>query len=134
MVQFATNHLAHFLLTQLLLPVLVASSTPTLPSRVVCLSSAGHAMSPTSCSVTTIRRESCRRPSALDRLRPEQDCEHLFWQRTEVQRPARFGPSKGVNAAAVHPGFIATPLAKFMKRPCRSRRAQLAILGFSPAD
>lgn len=40
--QFGTNHLAHFLLFQLLKPTLFASSTPGFNSRVVCLSSSGH--------------------------------------------------------------------------------------------
>lgn len=40
--QFGTNHLAHFLLFQLLKPTLLASSTPGFNSRVVCLSSSGH--------------------------------------------------------------------------------------------
>ena len=40
--QFGTNHLAHFLLFQLLKPNLLASATPGFNSRVVCLSSSGH--------------------------------------------------------------------------------------------
>lgn len=40
--QFGTNHLAHFLLFQLLKPTLLSSSTPTFNSRVVCVSSSGH--------------------------------------------------------------------------------------------
>ncbi|KAG8530301.1 uncharacterized protein KY384_004803 [Bacidia gigantensis] len=40
--QFGTNHLAHFLLFQLLKPLLLSSSTPAFPSRVVALSSSGH--------------------------------------------------------------------------------------------
>lgn len=40
--QFGTNHLAHFLLFQLLKPTLLASATPDFGSRVVCLSSVGH--------------------------------------------------------------------------------------------
>lgn len=40
--QFGTNHLAHFLLFQLLKPMLLASSTPSFKSRVVALSSSGH--------------------------------------------------------------------------------------------
>jgi len=40
--QFATNHLAHFLLFQLLKPALLSSSTPSFPSRVVNVSSSGH--------------------------------------------------------------------------------------------
>lgn len=40
--QFGTNHLAHFLLFQLLKPTLLASSTPEFNSRVVVLASSGH--------------------------------------------------------------------------------------------
>lgn len=40
--QFATNHVSHFLLFQLLKPTLLASSSPAFNSRVVSLSSAGH--------------------------------------------------------------------------------------------
>ena len=40
--QFGTNHLAHFLLFQLLKSTLLSSSTPTWNSRVVCVSSSGH--------------------------------------------------------------------------------------------
>ncbi|OAL50101.1 NAD(P)-binding protein [Pyrenochaeta sp. DS3sAY3a] len=40
--QFGTNHLAHFLLFQLLKPTLLASATPDFPARVVQLSSVGH--------------------------------------------------------------------------------------------
>lgn len=40
--QFGTNHLAHFLLFQLLKPALLASSTPDFNSRVVSVSSMGH--------------------------------------------------------------------------------------------
>lgn len=40
--QFGTNHLAHFLLFQLLKPVLLASATSAFASRVIALSSVGH--------------------------------------------------------------------------------------------
>jgi NAD(P)-dependent dehydrogenase (short-subunit alcohol dehydrogenase family) len=40
--QFATNHLAHFLLFELLKETLVNSATPDFPSRVINLSSSGH--------------------------------------------------------------------------------------------
>lgn len=43
--QFGANHLAHFLLFQLLKPTLLASSTPAFNSRVVALSSSNHRMS-----------------------------------------------------------------------------------------
>ena len=40
--QFGVNHLAHFLLFELLKPQLLASSTPEFQSRVVVLTSRGH--------------------------------------------------------------------------------------------
>ncbi|QDS70537.1 hypothetical protein FKW77_010357 [Venturia effusa] len=40
--QFATNHLSHFLLFQLLKPLLLSPATPSFPSRVVAVSSVGH--------------------------------------------------------------------------------------------
>ncbi|CAO2650981.1 Nn.00g092780.m01.CDS01 [Neocucurbitaria sp. VM-36] len=40
--QFGTNHLAHFLLFQLLKPTLLASATQAFSSRVIALSSVGH--------------------------------------------------------------------------------------------
>ena len=44
--QFGTNHLAHFLLFQLLKPALLASATPSYPSRVVNVTSTGHQFGP----------------------------------------------------------------------------------------
>jgi NAD(P)-dependent dehydrogenase (short-subunit alcohol dehydrogenase family) len=44
--QFATNHLGHFLLFQLLKPQLVAGSSDEFSSRVINLSSVGHTQSP----------------------------------------------------------------------------------------
>ncbi len=41
--QFGVNHLAHFLLFNLLKDMMLASSSPEFHSRVVCLSSSGHA-------------------------------------------------------------------------------------------
>ena len=42
--QWAVNHLAHFLLTNTLLPVLKRTGTSHEPARVVCLSSSYHAL------------------------------------------------------------------------------------------
>lgn len=44
--QFGTNHLAHFLLFQLLKPALLASATSSYPSRVVNVTSTGHQFGP----------------------------------------------------------------------------------------
>ena len=43
---FGTNHLAHFLLFQLLKPALLNASTPVFNSRVVSVSSISHILSP----------------------------------------------------------------------------------------
>ncbi|KAL0044735.1 hypothetical protein WJX82_007449 [Trebouxia sp. C0006] len=43
---FGTNHLAHFLLFQLLKPALLSASTPDFDSRVVSVSSITHILSP----------------------------------------------------------------------------------------
>ncbi|KAJ4355918.1 uncharacterized protein N0V89_003943 [Didymosphaeria variabile] len=44
--QFGVNHLAHFLLFQLLKRTLLASATPQFPSRVVNVASSGHQYTP----------------------------------------------------------------------------------------
>ena len=44
--QFGTNHIAHFLLFQLLKPTLLNSSTKAFQSRVICVSSFGHREGP----------------------------------------------------------------------------------------
>ena len=42
--QFGVNHLGHFLLFQLLKDRLLASASPSFPSRVVCVSSLGESL------------------------------------------------------------------------------------------
>lgn len=42
--QFGVNNVGHFLLTELLMPALVAAGTPASPSRVVNVASIGHIM------------------------------------------------------------------------------------------
>lgn len=42
-----TNYLGHYLLTQRLLPLLIASGTPSKPSRIVFVASEGHYACPT---------------------------------------------------------------------------------------
>ncbi len=100
--QFATNHVGHFLFTNLLVPLLEAGA----PARVVCLSSAGHKRSPV-------------------------DFDDLHFDRKEYDKWEAYGQSKtanalfavgldnrlaarGVRAFAVHPGAIMTGLGRHM--------------------
>ncbi|MDG4666110.1 SDR family NAD(P)-dependent oxidoreductase [Mycobacterium sp. 236(2023)] len=100
--QFGTNHLGHFELTRLLFPALVAADG----ARVVVLSSEGHRMS-------------------------DVDFEDPNWERRDYDKFAAYGASKTANvlhaveldrrlrdssvrAFAVHPGIVATSLARHM--------------------
>lgn len=107
--QFATNHLGHFLLTTELLPILARSAERTgVPARVVTLSSDAHRAHP------------------VDLRDPQ------FWQRP-YDKFVAYGQSKAANvlmtvelprraatpavaAYAVHPGIVVTGLARFMSR------------------
>lgn len=100
--QFATNHLGHFALTTGLLPALLAGA----PSRVVCLTSAGHKI----CGV---------------------DFDDIHFERRAYDKWQAYGQAKSANALmalhldtlhardgltanAVHPGGIMTGLQKFL--------------------
>ncbi|HSG91957.1 MAG TPA: SDR family NAD(P)-dependent oxidoreductase [Pseudomonadales bacterium] len=100
--QFATNHLGHFLLTCLLAPALLARG----PARVVNLSSRGHQLSAV-------------------------DLEDPFYEHREYDKWAAYGQSKtanilfslglekrlgarGVHGLAVHPGGIQTELGRHL--------------------
>ncbi|KAF2032537.1 NAD(P)-binding protein [Setomelanomma holmii] len=99
--QFGTNHLAHFLLFQLVKPVLLASSTPEFQSRVVSVSSLGHRYF----------------PPKMDNLmqKGEYDSNHAYahaktaniYFANEIER--RYG-SQGLHALSLHPGGIWTGL------------------------
>ncbi|KAG9749416.1 short-chain dehydrogenase/reductase-like protein, partial [Aureobasidium melanogenum] len=93
-----SNHFGHFLLFQLLKPVLLSSSTPTHTSRVVTLSSYGHTFSP-------IR---------FDDIGFE-DSEYNPWAAYGQSKTAniymansidRLYGSQGLHAVSVHPGVI----------------------------
>lgn len=102
--QFATNHLGHFLLTCLLSPALVNGA----PARVVNLSSGGHNFAPV-------------------------DFDDVHFNHRDYDKFASYGQSKtanilfsieldnrlkdrGVRANAVHPGVIVTDLGRHMSQ------------------
>jgi len=101
--QFATNHLGHFLLTGLLVPALRAGA----PARIVNLSSGGH------------------RFGGID-------FDDIHFERREYDKWLAYGQSKsanvlfsveldrrlrdaGIRAHAVHPGVIMTELARYLQ-------------------
>ncbi|BBZ46054.1 SDR family NAD(P)-dependent oxidoreductase [Mycobacterium parmense] len=112
--QFGTNHLGHFELTRLLVQPLTAAGG----ARVVILSSGGHVMG-------------------------DVDFGDPNWERREYDKFAAYGASKtanilhaldadrrlrefGIRAYAVHPGTVATSLARYMSRSDFSRLREYA--------
>lgn len=100
--QFGTNHIGHFLLTNLLVPLLLQAGK----ARVVNLSSGGHKH----CAI---------------------DFDDVHWQKREYNKWGAYGQSKtanalftvalqkrlgkkGVSVFAVHPGVIATDLGRHL--------------------
>jgi NAD(P)-dependent dehydrogenase (short-subunit alcohol dehydrogenase family) len=102
--QFGTNHIGHFLLFQLLKPILLKSSTPSFNSRVVSVSSFGHRYGPV------------RFDDNFDWKNGEgyvpneaygQSKTANIYLASEIDR--RYG-SKGLHATSLHPGGIASGL------------------------
>ena len=115
--QFGTNHLGHFELTRLLIPQLIAAGG----ARIVILSSDGHRMS-------------------------DVDLDDPNWERRDYDKFGAYGASKtanvlhmveldrrlnndGVRAYSVHPGVVATSLARHMTRDDFT-----ALTQFEPSD
>ena len=101
--QFATNHLGHYVLTNLLWPALVAADA----ARVVSLSSTGHKLS-------GIRREDPQFTNGYDRwlaYGQAKTANSLFAVQLDM-----LGAPLGVRAFAVHPGGIMTELQRHLPR------------------
>ncbi len=103
-IQIGTNHFGHFELTRLLVPQLAAAGN----ARIVSLSSGGHVMG-------------------------DVDFDDPNWESREYDKFVAYGASKtanilhaveadrrlrdlGIRAYAVHPGTVATSLARYMSR------------------
>lgn len=104
-IHFATNHLSHFLLFQLLKPALLTSSSPDFQSRVVMVGSSAH-------RATTLNDS--------DNYSFEKGGYHFgtayaqsklanTYMANELER--RYG-SKGLHAISLHPGAIDTNLSR----------------------
>ena len=112
--QIGTNHFGHFELTRLLIPQLATAAG----ARIVILSSGGHILG-------------------------DVDFDDLNWERREYDKFVAYGSSKtanilhareadrrlrdsGIRAYAVHPGTVATSLARYMSRSDFSSLRELA--------
>jgi NAD(P)-dependent dehydrogenase (short-subunit alcohol dehydrogenase family) len=102
--QFASNHLGHFLLTRELLPALLAGA----PARVVSVSSGGHVISPVVFDDIHFERRDYQPWSAYGQAKT---ANVLF--AVELDRRLR---GRGVRAFAVHPGMIPTDLGRHLTR------------------
>ncbi|KAF7554935.1 hypothetical protein G7Z17_g2541 [Cylindrodendrum hubeiense] len=103
--QFGTNHLAHFLLFNLLQPILLAGTTPSLASRVVVLSSVAHRFANVNFDDVNFSR-------GYDGLAAYAASKTAnLWTANEIER--RYGP-QGIHAWSVQPGAVLTNLMQHM--------------------
>jgi NAD(P)-dependent dehydrogenase (short-subunit alcohol dehydrogenase family) len=100
--QFATNHLGHFLLTNLLAPALKAGA----PGRIVNLSSAGHRFSDIDFNDPHFNNRAYEKWSSYGQSKT---ANVLF----SVELTRRLAPF-GITANAVHPGGIQTELGRHL--------------------
>jgi len=111
--QFGTNHLAHFLLFQLLKPTLLASSTADFNSRVVALSSMGHRSAGIQFGNYNFENGGYSPWTAYGQSKTAN-----IYLANEIDR--RYG-SKGLHALSVHPGGILTGLQIHMPKETLER-------------
>lgn len=105
--QFATNHLSHFLFFQLLKPALLAASTADFQSRVVMVASSGHRPHGLNASDNYHFQKGNYDPSSAY----TQSKLANIYMANEIER--RYG-SLGLHALSLHPGLIATALGQHM--------------------
>ncbi|KAF2812370.1 short-chain dehydrogenase [Mytilinidion resinicola] len=101
--QFATNHLGHFLLFNLLKDTLLASATPDFPSRVVSVSSIGHRAASVRLDDYNFEKEGSYSPWAGY----GQSKTANIWLANYIDR--HYGP-QNLHATSLHPGGINTGL------------------------
>jgi NAD(P)-dependent dehydrogenase (short-subunit alcohol dehydrogenase family) len=105
--QFGVNHLAHFLLFQLLKPALLAGSTPEFASRVIAVSSLAHRY-----YEPTLTDMQLREPGAYD---PNRAYGHSktanIWFANYIDRHYA---SAGLHALSLHPGVVWTGITRHL--------------------
>jgi NAD(P)-dependent dehydrogenase (short-subunit alcohol dehydrogenase family) len=103
--QFATNHLGHYVLTNLLWPALARDGGG---ARVVELTSAAHRISPIRFDDLQFERDPYEKWQAYGQSKTANS---LFALQLDA-----LGQDQGVRAFAVHPGGIMTPLQRHLSR------------------
>lgn len=106
--QFGVNHLAHFLLTKRLLPLLIKSSSPSFNSRVVSVSSSMHLASGIDLEDLHWTKRGYAPPLAYGQSKTAN-----IYLANEIE--ARYG-SQGVHGWSLHPGGIMTELQRHMSK------------------
>lgn len=99
--QFGVNHLGHFYLTQLLLPILVKSGTVASPSRVINLSSMGQFLFAPSVGIRFDDIYGDKYYNSWERYGQSKLCNILFSKELNNRYQ-----SKNVISVALHPGVI----------------------------
>jgi NAD(P)-dependent dehydrogenase (short-subunit alcohol dehydrogenase family) len=124
--QFGTNHLGHFLLTNLLIPQIVAAA----PARIVNLTSGGHQIGGIDWDDPNYHQ---REYAAWPAYGQSKTANILFT--TELER--RLG-DRGVHAFAVHPGLVGTDLDRYLSDDDRAwlekRVGKAGVFSKSPAQ
>ncbi|KAJ5641913.1 hypothetical protein N7490_005913 [Penicillium lividum] len=101
--QFGTNHLAHFLLIQLLKDTLLASTSAQMCSRVIMVSSSGHRAS-------EVQFDDYNFENGYDAWKGYgQSKTAMIWTTNEID--ARFG-DRGLHSYSLHPGNVSSGLQK----------------------
>ena len=102
--QFGTNHLAHFLLFQLLKPTLLRSSSPDFNSRVVAVASSGHRNGQIQFDDFGFEKTEYSPWTAYGQSKTAN-----IYMANEIER--RYGV-RGLHGLSLHPGGIMTNLQK----------------------
>ncbi|TVY68501.1 Short-chain dehydrogenase TIC 32 [Fusarium oxysporum f. sp. cubense] len=109
--QFGTNHLAHFLLFQLLQPALAKGATSDRASRVIMLSSLAHRFGEV--DFDNVNMAGCYDPNKAY----SQSKTANLWTANEIER--RYA-SKGIHAWSVQPGGVLTDLGRHLSEEQKS--------------
>jgi NAD(P)-dependent dehydrogenase (short-subunit alcohol dehydrogenase family) len=117
--QIGTNHLAHFLLFELLKSALLRSTTSDFASRVVILSSVAHRMAKVDFSNLTLSG------SYDPWIAYGQSKTAGLWTANEIER--RYG-ERGIHAWSIQPGGVATDLMQHLPEEARSGWKQDDVL------